>query len=102
MATVTVMVTAWKKVMGLDMFSRSRTLEERGYFRGFTDWHSHLLYGVDDGVRTLEESLAILGEWERLGVKGVWLSMPCADLVACFVAAAMLIPEYRKFQKLNA
>ena len=32
----------------------------------------HLLYGVDDGVRTLEESLAILGEWERLGVKGVW------------------------------
>ena len=39
---------------------------------------------------------------QYMGVKGVWLSMPCADLVACFVAAAMLIPEYRKFQKLNA
>ena len=58
--------------MVLDWLRHGRTLEESGFFRGFTDWHSHLLYGVDDGVRTLEESLAILGEWERLGVKGVW------------------------------
>ena len=72
MATVTVMVTVWRKAMVLDWLRHGRTLEESGFFRGFTDWHSHLLYGVDDGVRTLEESLAILGEWERLGVKGVW------------------------------
>ena len=58
--------------MVLDWLRHGRTLEESGFFRGFTDWHSHLLYGVDDGVRTLEESLAILGEWDRLGVKGVW------------------------------
>ena len=58
--------------MVLDWLRHGRTLEESGFFRGFTDWHSHLLYGVDDGVRTLEESLAILGEWERLDVKGVW------------------------------
>ena len=39
---------------------------------------------------------------QYMGVKGVWLAMPCADAIACFVAAGMLIPEYRKFQKLNA
>ena len=66
------MVTVWRKAMVLDWLRHGRTLEESGFFRGFTDWHSHLLYGMDDGVRTLEESLAILGEWERLGVKGVW------------------------------
>lgn len=41
---------------------------------GFTDWHSHILPGVDDGVRTIDESLRILSHYEALGVKEVWLT----------------------------
>ena len=41
---------------------------------GFTDWHCHILPGVDDGIRTMEESLRVLEEYGRLGVKEVWLT----------------------------
>ena len=57
------------------MWVRKRqTLEESGFFRGFTDWHCHILPGVDDGVQTMDEALQILAEYERLGVKEVWLT----------------------------
>ena len=55
-------------------FRKRQTLEESGFFRGFTDWHSHILPGVDDGVQSMDESLQILAEYERLGVKEVWLT----------------------------
>ena len=55
-------------------FRKKQTLEESGFFRGFTDWHCHILPGVDDGVLTMDESLQILAEYERLGVKEVWLT----------------------------
>lgn len=55
-------------------FRKKQTLEESGFFCGFTDWHSHILPGVDDGVQTMEEALQILAEYERLGVKEVWLT----------------------------
>lgn len=55
-------------------FRKKQTLEESGFFCGFTDWHSHILPGVDDGVQSMEESLQILAEYERLGVKEVWLT----------------------------
>lgn len=40
----------------------------------FTDWHSHILPGVDDGVSTLDESLAILDSYEQAGIKTLWLT----------------------------
>ncbi len=55
-------------------FSRKHTLLDSGVFEGFTDCHTHLLPGVDDGVRTLDESLAILERYEQLGMKSVWLT----------------------------
>lgn len=55
-------------------FRKKQTLEESGFFRGFTDWHCHILPGVDDGVQTMDEALQILTEYERLGVKEVWLT----------------------------
>ena len=35
------------------------------------DVHSHLLYGVDDGVKTLEESIDILRDLQKAGYKDV-------------------------------
>lgn len=55
-------------------FSKRGSLATVGIFRGFTDWHCHLLPGVDDGVQTMEESLQILDFHEELGIKEVWLT----------------------------
>jgi len=49
-------------------------LKDSGMFAGFTDWHSHILPGVDDGIRTMEDSLAVLARYEELGMKKVWLT----------------------------
>lgn len=55
-------------------FSNKKTIIQQGIFKGFTDSHSHILYGVDDGVKTKTESLAILKQYEEYGVKEVWLT----------------------------
>lgn len=55
-------------------FKKKISLADSGIFKGFTDWHSHILPGVDDGVRTMDEALEILALYERLGVKTVWLT----------------------------
>lgn len=39
-----------------------------------TDWHCHILPGVDDGVQDIDESLAILGMYETAGIRNVWLT----------------------------
>ena len=54
------------------LFKTKRSLEDSNVLKGKTDRHSHILYGVDDGVRTLEESLSILKYEESLGVTEVW------------------------------
>ena len=38
----------------------------------FTDHHSHILPGVDDGVKKMEVSLKILERYEQLGIAEVW------------------------------
>lgn len=55
-------------------FRKRISLQDSGIFSGFTDWHSHILPGVDDGVRTMGESLEILRLYEELGVRSVWLT----------------------------
>ena len=57
-----------------------------------TDWHCHLLPGVDDGVQTMEEALGVLDYYGQLGISEVWLTphimedMPntTASLRQCF------------------
>lgn len=55
-------------------FKKHISLKNSGIFRDFTDWHCHLLPGVDDGVQTMEESLQILSLYEQLGINEVWLT----------------------------
>ncbi|MDE6077213.1 MAG: capsular biosynthesis protein [Muribaculaceae bacterium] len=56
------------------LFGKKKSLRQSGMFNGFTDWHSHILPGVDDGIRTMDESLAALRQYEELGVKRIWLT----------------------------
>lgn len=55
-------------------FSKKYGIASSGILQGFTDWHCHLLPEVDDGVRTMEESLQILSSYEHYGIKEVWLT----------------------------
>lgn len=50
------------------------TIEESGLFRGYTDWHSHLLPGVDDGIKNFDDALHILRRYEEFGVSRIWLT----------------------------
>lgn len=54
--------------------SNKKTLVKQGIFNGLIDSHSHILYGVDDGVKTIEDAMLILQRYEDMGVKEVWLT----------------------------
>ena len=59
--------------MGLfDIFHKSKSILDAGILKGRTDRHSHILFGVDDGIKTLEDSLAVLAFDEEVGIKEVW------------------------------
>ena len=59
--------------MGLSEFIKGqKTLIERGILSGAVDRHSHILFGVDDGVATPQESLAVLEFMESIGVTDIW------------------------------
>lgn len=53
---------------------KSCSLKESGIFMGLTDWHSHVLPGVDDGIKTLTDSLEVLKHFDSLGVETLWLT----------------------------
>ena len=55
-------------------FLRNRTIGETGILHGMTDWHCHIMPGVDDGIRSMEDSLDALSRYELLGISEVWLT----------------------------
>lgn len=55
-------------------FKSSVSVADSGILQGMTDCHSHLLPGVDDGVKTEEETWRILDEMERQEVRKVWFT----------------------------
>lgn len=56
------------------LFESGKSIFDSGFLRGSSDAHSHILYGVDDGVKTQEESLQILKCLEEAGVETLWLT----------------------------
>ncbi len=60
--------------MGIWPFKKIASLKDSGMFEGFTDWHSHILPGVDDGIKTLDDSISVLKRFDELGIKKVWLT----------------------------
>ena len=50
------------------------SLDGSGMFSGLTDWHSHVLPGVDDGIKTMDEALEVLRNYDEKGVKNLWLT----------------------------
>ena len=56
------------------LFNRRTSILESGLLKNAVDQHSHILYGLDDGVKTLEDSLAILRFLEEQGVSEVWFT----------------------------
>lgn len=55
-------------------FSTHTSYTNSGVLRGATDWHCHLLPGVDDGVQTQEEALRILLRYCEKGFSEVWIT----------------------------
>lgn len=55
-------------------FSNKKKLISTGILKGATDWHSHILPGVDDGIQKMEDSLEALAYYEEIGINEVWLT----------------------------
>ena len=58
----------------MGLFNRSVKVSAYGLLKGRTDWHCHILPGVDDGFKTMEDSLAALARYEQAGIQEVWLT----------------------------
>lgn len=58
----------------MGLFDRSIKVSASGLFNGRTDWHCHILPGVDDGFKRMDDSLAALVLYEQAGIKEVWLT----------------------------
>lgn len=54
------------------IFKKENKLKKSGLLDKKSDVHSHILYGVDDGVQSIEESLKILDILEQLGFSHLW------------------------------
>ena len=55
-------------------FTKHYSILDSGILSGGTDWHCHILPGVDDGIRTMESALEVLAYYEHIGIREVWLT----------------------------
>ena len=55
-------------------FTKRISLLDSGFLRDTTDWHCHILPGVDDGIRTQEDALEVLSFYEETGIREVWMT----------------------------
>ena len=55
-------------------FTKKRTIAQSSLLAGGTDYHSHILPGVDDGIATMDEALQTLQTLSATGIKELWLT----------------------------
>lgn len=55
-------------------FTKYYSILDSGFLEGGTDWHCHILPGVDDGIRSMESALEVLAYYEEIGIREVWLT----------------------------
>ncbi len=55
-------------------FFSHRTLADSDILNGMTDYHSHILPGVDDGIPTWGEAIKTLKLYENFGIRNLWLT----------------------------
>lgn len=53
---------------------KKKSLMDTGMFNGFSDRHSHILPGVDDGIQTMDAAIDVLRYYRQIGVREVWLT----------------------------
>ena len=51
---------------------KKTTMRDSGLLQGAADRHTHILFGVDDGIKTLDDALAVLAIEEAAGISDVW------------------------------
>lgn len=54
--------------------TKVQSIKESGLLTGMTDWHSHVLPGVDDGIQNIKDSIEVLRHFDSLGVDTLWLT----------------------------
>ena len=54
--------------------SKTPSFSETRLLDGITDWHSHILPGVDDGFKSISDSVKAIAEMEARGVRHLWLT----------------------------
>ena len=55
-----------------DFLKKKYSLISSKVLKDKVDRHSHILFGVDDGLSALDESLAVLAFQESVGIKEIW------------------------------
>lgn len=55
-------------------FSKRYSYTNSGVLKGATDWHCHLLPGVDDGIQKIEDTLTLLHLYQQAGFAHVWFT----------------------------
>jgi protein-tyrosine phosphatase len=89
--------TKYRITTTMHLFYKSQPITESGILREMTDHHSHVLPGVDDGVKTMDESLTILYLMESQGIHKVWLT---PHVMEDMPNTTLLLKE--KFEELQA
>lgn len=55
-------------------FNKPRASVGKKWLNGATDYHTHILPGVDDGIEDMKQAVEVLKAYERWGVRAVWLT----------------------------